>query len=116
MRVSREHREGDEFLRLNGELDAATLPALERWLQVVEGAGSSRIVLDLGHITFIDTCGPHAFMRAAERAGRSGRSFAIVDPSAVVRRILQITGTAHLMEADQDLSDAPATRPMIDAT
>ena len=85
------------YLRLSGELDMATYPLLETWFQGAERRGNDVIVVDLEHLTFIDTSGVHAFLRAAERAGRNGRAFAIIKAPAVVQKMLQITGTNHLL-------------------
>lgn len=88
------------YLRLSGELDAATSPFLETWLRGAECNGNNPIVVDLEHVTFMDTSGIHAFLRAAERAGRNGRAFAMVKTPGVVQRLLQITATTHLLGSD----------------
>ncbi len=88
------------YLRVSGELDAATSPFLEMWLQGAECNGNNAIVVDLEHVTFMDTSAVHAFLRAAERSGRDGRDFAIVKTPGVVQRLLQITGTTHLLGSD----------------
>ena len=85
------------YLRLSGELDMATSPFLETWLQGAECNGNNAIVVDLEKVTFMDTSGLHAFLRASERAGGRGRDFVVVKAPAVVRRLLQITGTTHLL-------------------
>ena len=95
--VRGELRRHGTYLRLSGELDMATSPFLETWLHGAECNGNNAIVVDLEHVTFMDTSGLHAFLRAAERAGGIGRDFAIVKAPAVVRRLLQITGTTHLL-------------------
>lgn len=92
------------YLHLSGELDMATSPFLEAWLQGAEGNGNNAIVVDLEHVTFIDTSGIHALLRAAERTGRSGRDFSIVEVPPFVRRLLQITGTTHLLDSDDTFS------------
>jgi anti-anti-sigma factor len=87
-------------LRLSGELDMAGAPVLERSLQGAESNGYKAIILDLDQLTFVDAFGLHSFLRAADRASRSGREFTIVKAPAMVRKMLQITGTAHLLGAD----------------
>lgn len=99
--VASEQRGHTAHLRLSGELDIATSPVLERWLQGAESNGNSAIVLDVEHVTFVDASGIHSFLGAAQRASRSGRTFAIVKAPAVVRRVLHITRTTHLLGADE---------------
>ncbi len=86
----------------------ATSPVLEQWIQGAESNGNSAIVLDLANLTFIDSSGIHAFLRAADRASRSGRSFSIVSTPAVVQRLLEITRTNHLLGSDQQMGGSSA--------
>jgi anti-sigma B factor antagonist len=90
------------MVRLNvaGELDMATSPILEGWVTAAERIGISEIVVDLGHVTFIDTSGLHLFLDAAKRGTRSGRRLTIVGALAPVRRIFELTDTTHLFGAD----------------
>lgn len=98
--VTGEHRGQAAHLRLFGEIDMAAVPVLERSLRAAESNGNSAIVVDLERVTFIDASGLRAFLGAAKRAGRSGRTFTITRAPAVVQRVLQITGTTHLLAAD----------------
>lgn len=104
------------YLRLSGELDMATSPFLETWLQGSECNANDAIVVDLEHVTFMDTSGLYAFLRAAERAGGSGRDFAIVKAPAIVRKLLQITGTTHLLGSEAPVLARASERRMIAAT
>jgi len=115
--VTSEQRGHAAHLRLSGEIDLATAPVLERWLQTAERNGNTAIVLDLGDVTFIDVSGLRAFLGAAERASRSGRTFAIVRAPALVQRVLQFTGTTHLLAADALTfsSDRHSEEPSVEA-
>jgi len=108
--VSSEPRGHAAHLRLRGELDMAAAPVLEQSLQVAESNGYSAIVLDLDQLTFVDAFGLHAFLRAADRAGRSGREFTMVKASATVRKMLRITGTTHLLGAVEKSDGALISR------
>lgn len=98
--VTSEIRGHAAHLRLFGEIDMATAPVLEGWLQSAESNGNTAIVVDLEQVTFIDASGLRPFLGAAQRAIHSGRTFAITRAPAVVQRVLQITGTTHLLSAD----------------
>ena len=95
--VRSEHRGQVAHLRLSGELDVAAAPVLERSLHGAESNGYTAIVLDLVELTFVDAFGIHTFLRAADRASRSGRAFSIVKAPDRVRKVLKITGTTHLL-------------------
>ena len=99
--VTSEQRGHTAYLHVAGELDMATSPVLEGRLHVAESNGNTAIVVDLQHLTFIDASGLRAFLGAAQRANGSGRTFTITRASTVVRRLLQITGTTHLLAADE---------------
>ena len=86
-------------LYLTGDLDMATTPVLEEWLSDAEANENSAIVVDLEHVTFLDTSGLHSFIRASQRASRTGRDFSIARPTPVVRRILGVTDTTYLLDA-----------------
>lgn len=84
-------------LHCSGELDMATFPVLEGWLGKAESNGNTSIVVDLERVTFMDGSGLRALLAAAERARKRGRTFALVNSSTMVRRLLQITNTNFLL-------------------
>lgn len=78
-------------VRLVGEIDAASTPELIARLDplpVVDGD----IVIDLSEVTFIDSSGLRALISAHQRAEQAGRRVVMAQPSAVVRRLLDISG------------------------
>jgi anti-anti-sigma factor len=87
-------------LRVSGEIDMATAPVLDDRLRAAQNNGYTGIVLDLENVTFMDASGLRALLRAAERARQSEKAFAMVKTPAIVQRVLQITGTAHLLDAE----------------
>lgn len=98
--VRSEQRGHVVHLHIRGDLDMATSPALEGWLAGAEANGNTSIVVDLENLAFMDATGLRIFLRAAERARRSGRRFALVRPPPMVRKVLQITRTTDLFDAD----------------
>ena len=76
-------------LRLDGELDLATAPLLK---EALVDLGSERDVhLDLALLTFLDSSGVHAIVALAHTLD-GNHSVVLVNPSAAVRRCLEITG------------------------
>jgi anti-anti-sigma factor len=69
---------------VRGELDLLSLPALESWLG---GLGGELVNVDLCGVTFFDSCALRAFLRARER----NPQLRIVNPSAAVVKVLEIT-------------------------
>lgn len=77
---------------LSGELDIATVPAVVSVLTELRVAGWADVVLDLRELTFIDSTGL-SLLLSAEHAFRAlGGTFAIVDGSPEVARLLETVG------------------------
>ena len=89
---------------ISGELDMATTPLLEEHLAAVEAHGSSTIVIDLAPLTFMDSSGLYALLRAARRSEERGTRLVLANCPDAVRGIFELTGTAGL------LAGAPSPR------
>jgi len=90
-------REGDiHVLRLDGELELATVPRVERELRHIEATNAAVILVDLEDVTFIDSTGIRLLITAAARCRSDGR-LVIDRPSAAVARVLRIAGVAKLL-------------------
>ncbi|HET9074085.1 MAG TPA: STAS domain-containing protein [Solirubrobacteraceae bacterium] len=86
--VSREDRRA--ILRLRGELDVSSSPALEDELSRVSGLPV--IVLDLSDLEFIDSTGLGVLVKSHQRVRDEGGRLAIVEGGGQVRRLLELTG------------------------
>jgi anti-anti-sigma factor len=76
-------------LRIEGELDRSTLPALVRALSSMAGRGS--FCLDLSGLTFIDVGGLRALVNAAADL-HGGHVLTMRSAPAQVRRLLELIG------------------------
>src|SRR4051812_3643934 len=89
------------ILAVAGELDLASVGALQAALDELSAAGWENIVLDLRELTFIDSMGLSLLLEADRAARLTGRSFAIVDGSPAVARLLAVVGlTDHFPRAE----------------
>jgi anti-sigma B factor antagonist len=73
-----------------GELDMATVGALELELKSLRERGFQAIVLDLGGLSFMDSSGLHLVMRWAADASRDGFKFELEPGPAPVQRIFEL--------------------------
>jgi anti-sigma B factor antagonist len=95
-------REGDEagtwVLAVGGEIDVATSPELRRELHQVADRQPSRLVLDLGDVTFIDSSGLGVLVGALKRLREEGRGDVLVleGLQEPVRKVFDITGLTEL--------------------
>jgi anti-sigma B factor antagonist len=90
-------RVGDvHVLSLDGELDLATSPSIERELRRIEATEAGMILVDLADVTFIDSTGIRLLAAAAGRLRRDGR-LVINRPGPSVLRVLRMAGVADLL-------------------
>ncbi|WP_331772596.1 STAS domain-containing protein (plasmid) [Embleya sp. NBC_00888] len=94
------------LLRIGGEIDIDTAPQLRQALDTVLGSGARRVNVDMRAVTFCDSTGIHALLYARATAVERGIALTLV-PCDKLRRLLDITGTAHLFTC---LAFAPPPR------
>jgi anti-anti-sigma factor len=80
----------EEPVRLVGELDLSTVP--EFYERISELANGGRLVLDLSGITFLDSSGLRALLQLSQQSKEDGFELALIRPSEVVERLLDLTG------------------------
>ncbi|GII25856.1 STAS domain-containing protein [Planosporangium mesophilum] len=88
-------------LTAHGRLDADTVDDLTEAFQVVlTQPGLTRVLLDFGALTSVDSSGVAALAAAPEQAQRHGVAVTIVSCGAEVRRALELSGVyEHLTQA-----------------
>jgi anti-anti-sigma factor len=89
--------DGTATVTLRGELDLASIGALEESLGAVEREAPARIVLDLSGLTFIDSSGLRVLLMANGRAQESGRELLLTESTDAVQRVLEMTGARELL-------------------
>jgi anti-sigma B factor antagonist len=89
------------WVRPHGELDLDSEPALDEELERVREQVGARLVLDLRHLTFMDSTGLRLLIKWDTLAREQGFEFAIVPGPEVVQRVIRLTGMdGHLTVAD----------------
>ena len=78
-------------LRLSGEIDASSIDELSSYLNPLPGTAGD-VTIHLGNVGFIDSSGLRELIDAHQRAERFGRKVLMVEPSAVVVRLFEISG------------------------
>jgi anti-sigma B factor antagonist len=85
------------LMLLDGELDLAALESVSNELETLRSVGWCQVVLDLSAVSFMDLAGMRLLLGAFEQADRAGSLFMIRAASPQVRRILELTGNAHVL-------------------
>lgn len=83
---------GGGTLRFAGELDAASAPEVHRALSELVGQAGTDVELDLARLTFIDSVGLGALLKAAQQLDRQGRRLVVRHAHEAVRRTIELTG------------------------
>jgi anti-anti-sigma factor len=81
-------------LRLSGEIDMASAPALEEALLVALADGRP-VTVDMKDVTFIDSSGLKVIVSTAAESTPPA-ALTVKDPSPAVRRVLEIFGMTQL--------------------
>ena len=97
--IRAERRDGVARISARGELDLETVPLLESALQAVDQLEPTRVLLDFTDLSFVDSTGVHAILRAHTRATENGGILVVVNSSERVRKVFELTRTEHLFEA-----------------
>lgn len=86
-------------IRVGGELDRCTSPALEACLHRLLGSGAyAAVTVDLARTDFLDVGGLAVLIAAARHASTVGRSLRLVGCSRQLLRLIHIAGVADLFE------------------
>jgi anti-sigma B factor antagonist len=81
-------------VRLTGEIDMATAPALTEAL-LTAMAGGKTITIDMADVTFMDSSGLQAILAAAAEA-TTDDPLVVKDPSAAVLRVMELVGVEQM--------------------
>jgi anti-sigma B factor antagonist len=98
LRIARRAEGSDVHVDITGEIDVTSSGALSDELLEAARTGSGPIIVNLGHVSFLDSSGLHALVVARETAGPR-LQVGTVNP--VVRRVLEMTSLlGHLQRSD----------------
>jgi len=88
-----QHRLGDICVVVpKREVDFVTAPALNAELDRAIADGSSRVVVDLCDVTFMDSSGAHVLLDASKRLRALGRGFSVICQRGSISRLLELLG------------------------
>jgi anti-sigma B factor antagonist len=77
-------------LGINGEMDAATADVVRSAMEAVGQADSDRVVVDLEHVTFIDSRGLLALLQGRDRLAERHIRLLIRNPQPQARRLFDL--------------------------
>ncbi|MEA2153929.1 MAG: hypothetical protein QOE11_69 [Solirubrobacteraceae bacterium] len=95
--VRSEREGGAHCIRVFGELDLATVGAVEEELGRAEAGDAESIVLDLSGLRFMDSTGVRLVVTAAARSRSAGDRLSLVRGPAAVQRVFELSGVADVL-------------------
>jgi anti-anti-sigma factor len=107
MEITTRQGGGGIELVLAGRLDAYWSDHLSKALDEAVRGGMHHLRLDMSAVPFMSSVGIRVLLRFYKEAQRLDGSFAVVDPSDAVRRVLDLAGLESLLAT----AGAPAARP-----
>jgi anti-anti-sigma factor len=80
------------IVTVSGDIDIGTAPYLESKINEALALPISGVRIDLGDVTFFDSSGLHALLRAQSAANERGIAFALAAVPRDAMRVLELTG------------------------
>ncbi|WP_229896009.1 STAS domain-containing protein [Streptomyces cinerochromogenes] len=97
--------DGIHVLAAAGEIDHQTGDILAHALEV-SGATRPRVVVDLGHVTFMDSSGINILITAHNTLTEAGGWLRLAQPRPAVRRVLYLVGIDTVIDCHETLTQA----------
>jgi anti-anti-sigma factor len=82
---------------LEGDVDAARSQALEAVLRAAWNEHRRLVVVDASAVRFLDSNALHAILATRDAIVRYGAELRMRNPSPAVLRVMELTGTLHLL-------------------
>jgi anti-sigma B factor antagonist len=92
MQLKTEFLDGIGTVHVQGEVDTLEAPKLHEVADEMLSDGAHGLVIDCGSVDFIDSAGLSVLVALQQRAQAQGGTVTVRRPSAVMYRLLQITG------------------------
>ncbi|ORT55644.1 STAS domain-containing protein [Streptomyces sp. CB03238] len=97
---------GIGVVRVSGELDYDGVAALEDAVRSVRALGSHCLLLDLSGLTFMDSSGVNALLKARRDTHVTGGWMRIADPQPPVLKVIELVGLDQAIPLYNSVSDA----------
>jgi anti-sigma B factor antagonist len=99
---------GASAIALSGELDMETGPQFTDEVEMAVWGTVGAFVLDLSGVTFLDSSGMHALLRARAYLAREDRPLVLVCPRGPARRVLDLASVLDTFTVYASPEDAAA--------
>ena len=88
-------------IALAGEIDMVTVPDVRRCITQCTAGGYIDITLDMSDLSFMDSGGVAVIAATIKELNRRGGRLALRNPTPIVKRVLEISRLAGLLEIEE---------------
>lgn len=107
-RVEAAAYDGARLIRIAGEIDLSNARHVLSLIAAEVPHDATRVVVDLGGLTFLDSSGIAMLFRLAERLGYSRQELRLVVPATTpIRTVLELTSVGQVIPVHELLDDVP---------
>ena len=100
LRIRAEQCGSEAVIVLEGEFDMTGTQRFWAFVDATLAAEPRAVIVDAGGLEFVDSSGLLALMRARDAAVEADAAFTIRNPSAALRRIVELAGLEELLEPE----------------
>ena len=108
LQVETRHEGDVAVVAATGEVDVFTAPGLDTEITALLEQGTSRLVVDLSGVSFLDSTGLGVLVKGLKTARDAGGSMQLVVTSDRIRKIFDITGLDASLPLYDTVDDALA--------
>jgi anti-sigma B factor antagonist len=102
--------QGVPVLAVTGEIDVYTAPGLrERLVELVQ-AGTSRVIVDLTAVSFVDSTGLGVLVSGLKRCREAGGDLPLVVVQPQILKVFEITGLTAVFTIRPTVAEALASQ------
>jgi anti-sigma B factor antagonist len=106
MKISVEQAEGYGVLRPEGRLNMVAAPRLRSAIDRLLEDGSTRLVLDLADVSFMDSSGLGAVITGLKRARQAGGDLRLAAAGEQVQTVMRLTNLDRVLRPHATVQDA----------
>ncbi|MCX6683723.1 MAG: STAS domain-containing protein [Methanoregula sp.] len=108
MEITTAAREGATILYINGRIDTATAPELERAINKEIDSGKRKILLNFSAVSYISSGGLRVLLATAKKLKNPGDNYALCSLSGEVFKILKLAGFTSIFSIHPSEGEALA--------
>lgn len=107
MKIALEPLDGNAaVMRLDGRLDAAAAPKVQKSLEEALAQGRAHLAVDLERVSFIDSTGLGTLVSGLKASRRAEGNLRLVAPGVQVRKLLRLTTLDRVFTVSETLEGA----------